>query len=338
MKSDRIVLLPQPIEKEAAEMLTNAGCKIVLAPNPKPETVAPLMRDANAIVLRTGIHITRELLSGADELRIISRTGGGLDNVDVNAATEREIVVTSNVGVNSTTVIEHVVTLMMSLTKRLFVLDSAVRGHNFGIRYKNLPGEVRGKTLGLMGFGRIGSELGRLCHQAFNMNILAYDPVLPDAIKAKFKEWVRFVDMDTLFSESDVISVHTPLTPETHHVVGERMLSRMKPSAFLINTSRGPVVDEAALIRALKDEKIAGAGLDVFTEEPIQDDNPLLGLKNTILTPHTAALTTECVVRMATEAAQCVIDLFDGKIPPHVANRQILTSDRWKHLKPGREG
>lgn len=334
MITSRRVLLPQPVESEALAILKRAGCEIVLAPDPKPETVRPLMKEAQGLILRTGIKITRELLVQADELCIISRTGAGLDNVDVEAATEKDIIVTSNIGVNTSTVVEHVLALMLALSKRLPLMDNAIRNDNFAIRYQNLPRDLRDKTLGLMGFGRIGSEIGRVCHQMFRMNILAFDPFLPDEVKKECSDWVEFVENQELFSRSDVISIHVPLTTQTHHAVGQREISRMKPEAFLINTSRGQIIDESALIEALSQRKIAGAGLDVFSEEPVPKDNPLLSLDNVILTPHTAALTRECVIRMATEAAKCAVDLFNGKEPPNVANRQVLKSDRWRHLTP----
>jgi D-3-phosphoglycerate dehydrogenase len=325
-------LLPQPVEPEAIAVLEQAGVKIVLADNPKPETVRPLMKGAQGLVLRTGIKITRDLIDAADDLWIISRTGGGLDNVDVAAATEKDVIVTSNLGVNTSSVVEHALALMLALAKQIRVMDRAVRSEEFKIRYQNLPRDLNAKTLGLLGFGRIGSELGRCCRRLFNMRIISYDPFVPDSVKASVKDKVAFVPREELFAQSDVLSIHVPLTEETYHAVGPAELECMKPDALLINTARGPVVDEAALYNALQSNSIAGAGLDVFNREPVARDNPLLGLDNIILTPHSAALTKECVVRMAVVAAECVLDVFHGRIPPNVADRQVLASSRWKHL------
>ena len=334
MKSGRRILLPQPIEAEAVTLLENANCNLILAPEPKFETVSPLLKDVQGIVLRTGISITPELLAHADELLVISRTGGGLDNVDVKAATEKEIIVTSNLGVNTSSVVEHALSLMLALSKQLPLMDRSVRNDQFSVRFKNHPKDLREKTLGLLGFGRIGSDLSKACQNIFQMNIIAYDPFLPDDVKKKYGTQIRFVDLKTLFSEADVISIHVPLTDDTRHLAGEQEISWMKPDAIIINTARGPVMDEVALAQALKDGRIGGAGLDVFENEPVAPDNPLLKLDNVILTPHTAALTRECVIRMATEAAQCVIDVMDGKIPKNIANTQILKSEKWKHLIP----
>lgn len=335
MTSSKRVLLPEPIQPEAVEILENAGCELVPSPDPKPETVASLMGGIQGIVLRTGVKMTRELLSHADELGIISRTGAGYDNVDVEAATEKEVIVTSTVGVNIPSVVEHAIALMFALLKQLFLMDREVRKGNFAIRRKNLPRDTRGKILGVMGLGGIGLELARICHQVFGMKIIATTGTSSRSarIREENKDWVEFVDTEGLFSRSDVVSVNVPLRDSTRHVVGERELSWMKPDAFLINTSRGPVIDESALIEALQEGKIAGAGLDVFSEEPPREDNPLLALDNVILTPHSAALTKECVVKMATESARYVVDLFNGIEPPNIANRQVLACDRWKHLK-----
>jgi D-3-phosphoglycerate dehydrogenase len=330
------VLLPQPIETEAISLLEKENCIVTTAPDPKPETVLPLLKNAHGLILRTGITISRALIENADELLVISRTGGGLDNVDVKAATEKGIIVTSNLGVNTVSVAEHVLSMILALSKRLTIMDNAVRDGNFGIRYQNLPRDIRGKTIGLLGFGRIGFEIGQTCRQIFGMRIIAYDPYLTDEKKAEYRSWVTFAELYELLSKSDVVSIHVPLTEKTRYLVDAAEIALMKPEALLINTSRGGVVNETALAAALQNDKIAGAGLDVFSEEPVQADNPLLKLDNVILTPHTAALTRECVTRMATEAAKCVLDVFAGREPQNVANRQILESGRWKNLQADR--
>jgi D-3-phosphoglycerate dehydrogenase / 2-oxoglutarate reductase len=328
------VLLPQPIEPEAVALFERANCTVVVAADPKPQTVIPLIKDAQGLILRTGITVTRELLAAADELLVIARTGGGLDNVDVTAATEKGIIVTSNLGVNTLSVAEHVLSVMLALSKKLAVMDRAVRSGNFGIRYQNLPRDISGKTIGLLGFGRIGSEIGRICQRIFGMQVIAYDPYLTEGKKDEYRSWVEFTELNELLSESDVISIHVPLTAQTRHLVDETEISQMKPDVILINASRGGIVNEAALVKALQNNRIAGAGLDVFSEEPVPVDNPLLKLENVILTPHSAALTRECVSRMATEAARCVLDVFAGREPQNVANPQALESGRWKH--PGK--
>ena len=330
------VLLPQPIEAEAMEVLQEAGGEVVTAAEPKPEVVGPLMKEAQAIVLRTGIKITRELLAYPHDLMTISRTGAGVDNVDLAAATEKGIIVTSSIGANTTSVAEHALALILALFKQLFLMDSEVRKGNFAIRYRNCPTDLRDKTIGIVGFGRIGSLIARACFTTFSMKVLAYDVFLGDEQKAQYRDWVRFTDLPGLCENADVISIHTPLNPDTRKMFNRQFFARMKKTAFLVNTSRGGVIDEQDLIAALRDGVIAGAGLDVFENEPLQPENGLLALRNVILTPHTAALTEECVKRMAVSGAQRVVELFGGTIPDNIANPEVLAQERWKHLKKRR--
>jgi D-3-phosphoglycerate dehydrogenase len=327
------VLLPQPVEEEAIQPLKERGIDVVLAPDVKIESVAPLMKRARAIVLRTGIAMTGELIEQSDDLWMISRTGAGVDNVDIKAATEKGILVTSSIGLNTNSVVEHCLALILSLYKQIPLLDSEVRKGNFGIRYKNLPRDLNGKCLGVVGFGRIGSRVGELCHSMFNMRIIAYDPFLSNEFREKVKEWVSFVSLDDLCYESDVVSVHVPLNENTRGLISRKQLELMKPDAIIVNTSRGGIIDEGALIEALKKSKIAGAALDVFEKEPPDDKNPLLRMENVILTPHSAALTKECVLKMAISATRRIIDLFDGFVPDNVANPEVLNQPRWRYLK-----
>lgn len=327
------VLLPQPVEQEAVELLEQAGHQIVVASDPAPETVKPLLADTHGIVLRTGITMSRELIEAAPGLKVIARTGGGFDNVDVPAATDNGVIVTSNLGVNSISVCEHVLAMMLCLAKKLNVLDKAVREDNFRIRYKNLSRDLNGKTMGLLGFGRIGYQVATACKTIFNMEVFACDPYLPDDVKSQYADLVTFVEKDQLCREADVISIHVPLTDETHHSISTRELEMMKAEAIIINTSRGPVIDEEAMIKALQENSIGGAGLDVFDKEPLEADNPLLQLDNVVMTPHSAALTNECVIRMATDAADRVIEVLGGKKPINIANPAVLEQEKWTGLQ-----
>jgi len=326
------VLLPQPIEKEAVQVLEKAGMVLVTAEAPKPELVGPLLKDAQAVVLRTGIKFTRELLAWPNALLTISRTGGGVDNVDLAAATEQGILVTSSLGANTTSVVEHALALILALFKQLFRMDGEVRKGNFAIRYKNLPADLREKTIGIVGFGRIGSLIAQACHSVFAMKVLANDAFLTQAQKDGYRDWVTFVELSELCARADVISIHTPLTAETAGMFNRAFFQAMKKTAFIINTSRGGVIDEQDLIWALKAGEIAGAGLDVFEQEPIQEGSELLSLSNVILTPHTAALTEECVIRMAVAGAERVVELAEGFLPGNVANPEVLSLPRWRHL------
>jgi D-3-phosphoglycerate dehydrogenase len=327
------ILLPQPVEKDAVDFLKGSGCEILLSPDPRPETVQALMKGVHGIILRTGIKMTRALMTHGDELQVISRTGAGVDNVDVPAATEMGILVTCVPGANTQSVVEHTLSLILASMKYIPFLDREVRQDNFNIRFKNLPREVKGKTLGIVGLGRIGSELARICDQTFGMHILGYDPYLSPEAKAALEPRVHFCEMEKLFRESDIISLHIPLMSSTEKLIGPRELGWMKRDAFLINTSRGGVLDEEALTHALREGKIAGAGLDVFAKEPLEKDHPLKQFSNVILTPHTAALTQECAIRLAVEAARSAVNVFQGKKPEGMVNPEVLNHPRWKNLK-----
>ncbi|RKX98946.1 MAG: hydroxyacid dehydrogenase [Spirochaetes bacterium] len=327
------VLLPQPIEEEAHKLLLKNGYEVKVAETPDPEVVAPLMKETSAIILRTGIKITEELLSKAENLLTISRTGGGVDNVDLKSATKHGIIVTSSLGVNTVSVVEHTMALILAVSKCIVLLDSEVRKGNFKIRYKNLPVDICGKTIGIVGFGRIGSGVAVKCRYSFNMKVLAYDPFLPYERKREFENWVRFCELDELFGEADIISIHLPLNDQTKGMIDKKYISLMKTGAIIVNTSRGGVINERDLTEALSKKKIAGAGLDVFENEPPDPSNPLLKLDNVVLTPHSAALTKECVRRMAVSAVERVLMVFEGKMPSNIANPEVLNLPKWKHLK-----
>ncbi|HVO18780.1 MAG TPA: hydroxyacid dehydrogenase [Anaeromyxobacter sp.] len=330
------VLLPEPIEEEAVRLLESAGVELVRAPDPRPEAVAPLLGRADAVVLRTGLTLDARLLGAAERLRTVSRTGAGYDNVDVAAATRRGVIVTSSVGANTVTVVEHTLALLLTLAKRIVDLDRAVRRGEFKLRYAYLPRDLRGQVLGVVGFGRIGAEVARACHRLFAMPVLAHDALLPEPARRDLSSWVEFTGIEEVFRRADVVTLHLPLSATTRGLVGKKLLASMKPGALLLNTARGGVIDEAALVEALRSGPLGGAALDVFEREPPPTDSPLLALENAVLTPHAAALTRACVTRMAVLAAQRVLDVLDGYLPDDVANPEVLTTERWRHLVRGR--
>jgi D-3-phosphoglycerate dehydrogenase len=326
------VLLPEPIEEEAMHLLEEGGVELLRAPDPRPETVEPLLARADAVVLRTGLKLDAPLLEAGRRLQTISRTGAGHDNVDLAAATRREVIVTSSVGANTSTVVEHTLALLLALAKHVVDLDRAVRRGEFKLRYAYLPRDLSGQVLGVVGFGRIGAEVARACHRIFGMSVLAHDALLPEAARRDLSAWVEFTELPDLFRHADVVTLHLPLSAATRGLVGRELLSSMKPGALVVNTARGGVIDEAALAEALRAGPLGGAALDVFAREPPPPDNPLLGLDNVVLTPHAAALTRGCVTRMATLAARRVLDVLEGFVPDNVANPEVLAATRWRHL------
>lgn len=312
------VLLSKPIDPAGMKVLKDKVEPVILS-NFNVETIKKMVADVEGIILRTNIKVTREIIESAPYLKIISRTGAGVDNIEVAAATEKGILVCNTPGVNSIPVAEQALALMLNVAKQLKTMDKAVHNGNWKIRYTSKAVDIEGKTLGLVGMGHIGSLLAKKCRLAFNMKVIAYDPYVKQA------EGVELCSsLDQLFSQSDFISIHVPYTEETHHLVDVRLLGLMKPDSCLINTSRGSIVDEKALIEALKNKSIAGAGLDVFEKEPPSPDNLLLKFDNVITTPHSSALSRECVMKVAMTAAQAIVDYLEGRQPKYIYNKNVL--------------
>ena len=317
----RKVLLTKKLKENTAKLFEGIpDLELVTIPDGAQEQFDTHIKDAEALLLSTAFKMTREVIERAANLKVISRTGVGVDNVDVKAATEKGILVLNTPEANSISVAEHTLALIVAISKQLVMYDSELRAGNFAIRRTNKSADIDGKTLGLIGCGRIGRFTAEKCKAAFNMNVIGYDPYIKELPGITLYE-----NIEDVFAKADYVSLHLPLTDETRNMVGESLLSKMKPTAFLINTSRGGIVDEAALARMLKEERIAGAALDVLESEPPKADNPLLPLKNVILTPHSAALTKECSARVAHEAALGISDYLKGKTPKFVFNKELLT-------------
>lgn len=262
------------------------------------------------------------LAAGKGSLKIVANVAVGYDNVDVRAATDNGIMVTNTPGVLTDTTADFAWALLMAVARRIAEGQEVLKSGKFkgwGIMML-LGGDIHGKTLGLLGFGRIGQAVARRS-AGFGMPILFYDPEIESSPVAD-ELGARRVDLVTLLRKSDFVSVHTPLLPETHHLIGREQLRTMKPTAYLINTSRGPVVDEAALAEALKSNTIRGAALDVFENEPSVHPG-LLEVDNVLITPHIASASTETRTRMATMAAENVIAALDGKKPPTLINEEM---------------
>ena len=316
------MLLPEPIHPEAKKLL-EGRVQIIQTPDPKPETLINHISCAHGIILRTGARITADMIAGALHLKVIARTGGGVDNIDVRAATKRGIYVCNVPDANVVSVAEHVITLLLVLNKRIKLLDEEVRRGNFAIRYQYLPSELLGKTLGIIGLGKIGREVAKRAGKVFGMKLVGFDPYVTTQEARRFGV-TRYVSLKKMLAKSDMITLHVPLIEKTRHLIGAEEFRSMKPSTWFINTSRGGLVDEVALINALKSGILAGAGLDVFESEPLNPESPLTQFNNVILTPHVAGLTNESSVRMALSAANAVLDVLEGRIPDHVFNQNEL--------------
>lgn len=315
------ILIVQPIHESGVRVFDDRF-DVRVASDPSVATVIKEIKGVEGVVVRMA-PFTREIIEAADALKVIGRHGVGVDTIDVKAATERGIVVTNTPNANAISVAEHTITAIGALAKRAVVYDRATREGQWEIRNSYRAVDLDGKTLGLVGIGRIGSMVARRAAAAFNMKVIACDPYITPE-KGREMGVALVSASDDIFRQADVVSLHTPLTPETKGFVNAARLRLMKPTAFLINLSRGEVVNEKALYEALKTGIIAGAAIDVYDPEPPLKDNPLFELDNIILSPHSAALTQECVIRMATGAAEGVVDVLSGKRPQFVVNPEVF--------------
>lgn len=315
------VLLCQDIHPDGRRVL-EGKTEVVVAPDPREETVRSMIGGFHGVIARSATKLGHETIDAAIDLEVIGRTGAGVDNIDVQAATRRGIPVCHTPEANCSSVVEHTLCLLLALAKQLPAMDRAVREGRFRVRYEYRAVDVAGKTVGVVGMGRIGRDVARRCRTALDAKVIAYDPYVEPAGADPEIEWTP--ELEEIFERADFVTIHVPHTDETHHLVGADLIGKMRPGSYLINTSRGAVVDEAALARAVSEGAIAGAGLDVFEREPPAAEDPLLGLPNVILTPHSAALTKQCVARMAVDAAQGVLAVLEGRRPQYVFNPDAL--------------
>jgi len=276
------------------------------------------LREAD-VVLVSGAPITRRVMESMPRCLGVVRYGVGLDNVDVPAATDLGIVVAHVLDFCTEEVANHVILFVLACAKKLLTLDRGMRERGWsGFPASDYP-TVFGQTLGIVGVGKIGRSLARKA-QALGMEVIAHDPYVKEGGEPLP---ARLVSLEELLQQSDYVSLNSPLTQETFHLIGGRELGQMKPSAVLINTARGPVVDEAALVKALREKRIAAAGLDVFEVEPLPASSPLLELDNVILTPHTAGISWKSAQTVRTEVGKAAADLLAGRWPRYVANRDV---------------
>ncbi|MGI9336650.1 MAG: C-terminal binding protein [Gammaproteobacteria bacterium] len=285
------------------------------------EELATLMTDAEAVIVGSA-PITAAVLDSMPKCKVVVRYGVGLDTLDLDAATERNVVCAHVPDFCMEEVANHALMLMLAVVKKLVPLDRAVRDGTWRPGPLSPMMHLHGQTLGLVACGNIAQAMAKR-GLALSMQVIGYDPYVDRDVAAA--AGIELVDsLDELLSRADVVSVHAPLTPQTHHLIDNGALSRMKRSAYLINTSRGPTVDEAALVEALQEHKIAGAGLDVFEQEPLPATSPLNALDNVVLMPHSASYSDDAFQRLSRRVGESVVDVLSGHWPRFVANKGIL--------------
>ena len=317
------VLLVQPMAEDGVRLLHEAGLEVISPPDVREATLRRLVESVDGLIVRTA-EITEEIIRAGKRLKVIARHGVGVDKIAVATATELGIAVVNGPFSNLEPLAEHAIAFMLMLAKRMVCADRATREGRFEVRNEYIGTELWEKTLGIVGLGRIGREVARKAQAAFSMRVVGFDPYLDPA---SLPDGVALVpSLETVFRESDFVSLHCQLTDETAKLVGARELGWMKPTAFLINLARGGVVDETALIEALRRGTIAGLGTDVYAVEPPPADHPFFGMDQVVLTPHMSAHTREAMSRMAVDAARGLIDVLQGQRPEYLVNPEVWSS------------
>lgn len=309
------------------EVLAEIGAEIIESPGQSEDTLAALAVDADAI-MTCFAQVTDQVVRAAQKCQVISRYGVGVDNIAVDTATSLGIPVTYVPDYCVDEVSDHVMALLLTWNRQVGFYDGVAKQG----RWEGVPSPVplirlRGCKLGIVGMGRIGRAVAGKA-QAFGMDVLGYDPYIPEGQSAG--EGIILVDLPTLLSESDYVTIHTPLNDETRGLISVNEFRQMKPSAYIINCARGPIIDEPALVEALRDGQIAGAGLDVMEEAAPPADHPLFGMDNVIITPHVAFLSRQSVLELEVRTAKATVDVLQGRMPEFLVNPAVLPHSRVK--------
>ncbi len=316
-----------PSTQPEREVLASIGAEIIEAPDGSEDTLASLAADVDAI-MTCFAQVTSKVVEAAGKCQVISRYGVGVDNIAVSTATKEGIVVTYLPDYCVDEVSDHVVALMMTWNRQIQFYDGVAKeGRWEGVRSPVPLVRLRGQVMGIIGFGRIGRAVAVKAH-ALGLDVLAHDPYLPP--EAALPPGVAAVDMPTLLARSDFVTVHTPLNEDTRGLIGAEAFAEMKPNAFVINCARGPIIDEDALYQALRDGRIAGAGLDVMEQGHPPADHPLFALSNVLVTPHVAFLSQQSVLELEVRTAQATADVLSGRMPEFLVNPDVLPHSRVK--------
>ncbi|MEJ5226690.1 phosphoglycerate dehydrogenase [Thermodesulfovibrio sp.] len=305
------VLVSDNISSKGVEILKKAGLEVEVKTGLKPEELKAIIGEYDALVIRSATKVTAEIIEAADKLKVIGRAGTGVDNVDKVAATKKGIVVMNTPGGNTITTAEHAIAMLFSLARKIPQATASMKSGKWE-KKKFMGVELYNKTIGIIGLGRIGSEVAKRT-QCMGMNVLAYDPFLSDERAEELG--ITKTDLDRIFAEADFITLHTPLTPETKHLINKDTIAKMKKGVYIINCARGGIVNEKDLYEAIQEGKVAGAALDVFEKEPPEEGYPLVADERVICTPHLGASTLEAQENVAVAIAEQIVDyLINGTI------------------------
>ncbi|MBS3919487.1 MAG: hydroxyacid dehydrogenase [Deltaproteobacteria bacterium] len=313
------VLLYEDIREEGKAILKDKT-DLFFAKSLEESYLIEQVKEIDGMIVRANGKVTRRMMEAAPKLKVIGRHGVGVENIDLEAATERGIWVVNTPDANDVSVAEHFFGLALMLSKMLKKGDMALREGRWEVRYQYIGNELHGKTLGILGFGRIGKAVGRIGYKGFDMKVLYYDALRYEEVEKEI-EAVK-TNLEEVMSGSDFISINLPMLPVTKGLIGEGEFGMMRPTAYIINLARGPIWDEKALYKVLKEGRIAGAGADVFEVEPAAKEHPLFQLENFVGTPHSAAHTEEALRRMSLVAVD-ILRVLEGKEPVYPVNRPV---------------
>jgi len=329
--SRRPIILSLTTMHEAGMKLLQDAAEVRMASGVDPETLRREIEGVDALIIRTGGVIDAALMDCDRDLKVVGRHGVGFDQIDIEAATERGIQVLYTPGANTESVCEHVFAMMIGVSKYFPYMISALAAGDYHARTSRMGRDIAGRTLGIIGFGRIGQRVGAVAHSAFNMRVLYHDIVAPPP-EAEARAGARRVSLDDLLAASEYVTIHVPLDASTRRLIDRDALAKMRPDAILINCARGPVVVEADVAAALDSRRLWGYGGDVFEDEPPKPNHPLIGRPDVMLTPHSAAQTVEGLRNMATWIAQDVLGVLRGERPRNPVNDPDLVNDHRRRL------
>lgn len=320
------IVISHPLYRDGMALLEGKA-EIVITNDGDSDRILDSLIDADAYILRIG-KIDRKAIERCEKLKVITHPGVGYDSVDVQAATERGIPVVLCPAANARAVAEHTVALLLACAKNIVESVNETKAGNFGIRNRYAAVDIVDKMLVVLGFGNIGRQVAKLC-AALDMKVGVFDPFVKRET-AEEMGYVYFENMLDALAAADFVSLHMPSMPSTRGMIAAEQFKAMKPTAFFLNAARGDVVNEPALIAALKNGEIAGAGLDVLVEEPFPADHPFMTMPNVVLTPHMAAQSQETVSKLVTMAAEGTLAVLRGEKWPYVANPEVYDHPRWK--------
>ncbi|MFZ0453095.1 MAG: phosphoglycerate dehydrogenase [Ignavibacteriaceae bacterium] len=324
------IIITDSVDTKCVSILESAGHQVTYKPGMPKEEIKKVINEYNGLVVRSATKVTADIISLMDNMEVIGRAGTGVDNIDIEAATRKGIMVMNTPGGNTVSAAEHTMALMLTMCRNTAQANQSMRAGKW--ERKNFQGtELQGKVLGVIGLGKIGREVA-VRSKAFEMNVIGYDPVLSDEVAGKLG--IKPVNLDEIFEQSDIITIHVPKSDETKNLISEKTLSRCKNGVKIINCARGGIVNEADLVKAVNDGKVSGAAIDVYSSEPPDFSSELIQHPKIITTPHLGASTEEAQEKVAIQIAEQMVDLFNDKPVRGAVNASALGSSVNKDIHP----